>query len=253
MARKFIVIGGSGLIGKKVVNNLSRLGHEVVAASPSSGVDTMTGKGLAEALVGADVVVDVSNSPSFEDAAVLHFFKTAGRNILAAERQAGVGHHVALSVVGSDRLPDSGYLRAKMAQVTLIRNGGVPYSIVRATQFFEFMGAIAQSSIDGDVVRLSTGAMQPIAADDVAAALTDVAVGPPLNRIVEIAGPDKHPMAQFVEQFMRATGDRREVVADAGARYFGAQLDDASLTPGSDARIGAISYAAWLARSAPRP
>ena len=211
---KIVVIGGSGLIGTKLVNRLRQKGHEVVAASPNSGVNTITGEGLAEALAGAQVVVDVANSPSFEDKAVLEFFETSGRNLLAAEAAAGVGHHVALSVVGTDRLPDSGYFRAKMAQENLIKASGIPYTIVRSTQFFEFVGGIAQSGTDGQTVRLSPALLQPIVSDDVAAAMADVAVGAPVNGTVEIAGPEKVPLDELVRRFLArqagpAQGDRR--------------------------------------------
>src|SRR5262245_24167020 len=219
IAMKIVVIGGSGLIGSKLVRNLRERGHEVVAASPSSGVNAVTGQGLAEAIAGTQVVVDVSNSPSWEDDAVLKFFETSTRNLLAAEKAAGVGHHVALSVVGSDRIPDSGYLRAKAAQERLIKAGGVPYTIVRATQFFEFLGGIAGTA---DPVRLSTAPMQPVAAADVSAALADVAVGRPLNAMIELAGPETLPMAEFVQRFLTASGDMRKVIPDPKARYFGA-------------------------------
>jgi uncharacterized protein YbjT (DUF2867 family) len=248
---KIVVIGGTGLIGTKLVNNLRQRGHEVVAASPSSGVNTLTGEGLAEALAGAQVVVDVANSPSFEDKAVMEFFETAGRNLLAGEAAAGVRHHVALSVVGADRLPASGYLRAKMAQENLIKASKVPFTIVRSTQFFEFVKGIAQSATEGQMVRLSPGMMQPIAADDVAAALTDVAVGEPVNGTVEIAGPEPIRMDEFVRRFLSATGDARKVTTDVHARYFGAELDDQSLVPGpgNSPRLGPTHYEDWLKRS----
>jgi len=244
--RKFVIIGGSGLIGTKLVRNLRQLGHEAIAASPSTGVDTLTGRGLAEALEGAEVVVDVSNSPSFEDKAVLDFFQTSTGTLLAAAKAAGVRHYVALSIVGTDRLPDNGYFRAKVAQERLIRESGIAFSIVRATQFFEFLGAMAQPASDGGPVRLSTGNLQPVAADDVAATLAEVATAPALNGIVELGGPERLPLAVFVERFMRATGDGREIVADPLAPYFGAVLDDTSLTPGPEARVGRTSFAAWL-------
>lgn len=246
---KIVVIGGSGLIGKKLVPILRKLGHDAVPASLSSGVNTLTGEGLAEALAGADVVVDVTNSPSFADAAVLEFFETSTRNLLAAEAAAGVGHHVALSVVGADRLPDSGYMRAKVAQERLIKNGEVPYSVLRATQFFEFLGGVAGPKTDDNTVRLSTGPMQPLAADDVAAALADVVAGPPVNGIVEVAGPESLPLAEFVKRYLAATGDTRTVVADPKAPYFGAVLDDQGLNPGRDARLGPTRFEAWLGRS----
>lgn len=244
--RKFVIIGGSGLIGTKLVRNLRQLGHEAIAASPSTGVDTLTGRGLAEALEGAEVVVDVSNSPSFEDKAVLDFFQTSTGTLLAAAKAAGVRHYVALSIVGTDRLPDNGYFRAKVAQERLIRESGIAFSIVRATQFFEFLGTMAQPASDGGPVRLSTGNLQPVAAADVAATLAEVATAPALNGIVELGGPERLPLAVFVERFMRATGDGREIVADPLAPYFGAVLDDTSLTPGPEARIGRTSFAAWL-------
>ena len=231
---KIVVIGGSGLIGKKLVPILRQQGHEAVSASPSSGVNTLTGEGLAGALAGANVVVDVSNSPSWADAAVMEFFDTSTRNLLAAEAAAGVGHHVALSVVGADRMPDSGYMRAKVNQEKLIEAGGVPYSIVRATQFFEFLGGIADSGAEGDTVRLSTAPMQPLAADDVAAALADVAVGAPLNATVELAGPEAMSIAEFVGRFMAASGDKRTVIADPQARYSGAVMDEPRDRTGSE-------------------
>ena len=214
---KIVVIGGSGLIGKKLVPILRERGHEAVAASPSSGVNTLTGEGLSESLAGADVVVDVSNSPSWADAAVMEFFDKSTRNLLAAESAAGVGHHVALSVVGADRMTDSGYMRAKVNQEKLIEAGGVPYSIVRATQFFEFLGGIAGPRADGDTVRLPTAPMQPLAADDVAAALAEVAVGAQVNESLELAGPEALPMAEFVGRFLAASGDTRTLVADPQA------------------------------------
>jgi uncharacterized protein YbjT (DUF2867 family) len=249
---KIVVIGGSGLIGKKLIPILRKLGHEAVPASPSSGVNTLTGEGLAEALAGAEVVVDVTNSPSFEDAAVLKFFETSNRNLLPAEEAAGVGHHVALSVVGADRLPDSGYMRAKFAQERLITSSKVPYTILRATQFFEFLGGIAGPRADGDTVRLPTALMQPMAADDVAAALADVVVGAPVNGIFEVGGPEALPMAEFVGRFLAATGDTRTVIADPQARYFGTALDDRSLNPGDSPRVGPTRFQDWLARSVPQ-
>ncbi len=247
---KIVVIGGTGICGKKLVPLLRQRGHEAVAASPSSGVNTLTGEGLAEVLAGASAVVDVSNSPSFEDRAVLEFFETSARNLLAAEAAAGVGHHVALSVVGCDRIPDSGYLRAKVAQERLIEGGKVPYTIVRATQFFEFLGAIAEAGADGGVVRLPDAPMQPLAADDVAAALADVAVGPPANATLELAGPEAQSIAAFVRRALAAGGDTRTVVADPRARYFGAALDARGLTPGgANPRIGPTRFEDWLSRS----
>jgi len=249
---KIGVIGGSGLIGKKLVNNLRHDGHEVVAASPSSGVDTITGEGLAEALAGAQVVVDVANSPSFEDTAVLKFFETSGRNLLAAEAAAGVGHHVALSVVGTDRLLASGYFRAKMAQENLIKTSLIPYTIVRATQFFEFVGSIAQSATDGQTVRLSPALMQPIVSDDVADALADIAVGKPVNGTVELAGPEPIRLDELVRRFLSANRDARKVTTDAQALYFGIKLNDQSLTPGANPRIGPTRFEGWLSRAVPQ-
>jgi uncharacterized protein YbjT (DUF2867 family) len=248
---KIVVIGGTGLIGTKLVSNLRERGHEVMAASPSSGINTFTGEGLAEALTDAQVVVDVANAPQWDDKAVLEFFETAGRNLLAAEAAAGVSHHVALSVVGAERLPASGYLRAKVAQENLIKASKIPFTIVRSTQFFEFAKGIAQSGTEGQTVRLSPGMMQPIAADDVAAALTDVAVAEPVNGTVEIAGPEPIRMDEFARRFLSATGDARTVSADVHARYFGAELDDQSLVPvpGSSPRLGPTHYEDWLKRS----
>ena len=246
---KIVVIGGSGLIGTKLVNKLRQHGHEVVAASPSSGVNTITGEGLAEALAGAQVVVDVANSPSFEDKAVLEFFETSGRNLLAAEAAAGVGHHVALSVVGTDRLLASGYFRAKMAQENLIKASKIPYTILRSTQFFEFVSGIAQSATDGQTVRLSPALVQPIVSDDVAAALADVAVGAPVNGTVELAGPEPIRLDELVRRFLSANQDARQVITDVHARYFGAELNDQSLTPGDNPRIGPTRFEDWLSRS----
>ncbi len=228
---KIVVIGGTGLIGSKLVGNLRERGHEVLAAAPNTGVNTITREGLAEALNGADVVVDVANAPVWEDKAVLDFFETSGRNLLAAEAAAGVRHHIALSIVGSERLPDNGYFRAKVAQENLIKASGIPYTILRATQFFEFVGGIAQSATAGQEIRLSPALIQPIASDDVAAALADVAVAPPVNGTVEIAGPEAIPLDELVRRFLRATEDQRKVLPDVHARYFGAVLDDQSLTP----------------------
>jgi uncharacterized protein YbjT (DUF2867 family) len=247
---KIVVIGGSGLIGKKLVKILRERGHEVVPASPATGVDTLTGAGLAEALKGAQVVVDVSNSPSFEDAAVLKFFETSTRNLLSAETKAGVKHHVALSIVGADRNPDSGYLRAKIAQEKLIKASPVPYTILRATQFFEFIGGIADGSTEGNTVRLTSAKLQPIAADDVAAALAPVAMGEPVNGIIEVAGPEPLPLAEMARRWLTAKHDKRQVVVDAKARYFGAELNDRSLTPGDNPRIGKTRFDEWLNRTA---
>ncbi|CAN5393077.1 SDR family oxidoreductase [soil metagenome] len=246
---KIVVIGGSGLVGSNVVSRLHKQGHEVVAASPSSGVNTITGEGLAEAMAGTQVVIDVANSPSFEDKAVLEFFQTSGRNLLAAEAAAGVGHHLALSVVGTDRSPDSGYLRAKLAQETLIKQSGVPYTILHATQFFEFIGAIIGAAVDGDIIRLSPALFQPIASDDVAAELASLALAAPLNGTIEVAGPEPIPMDKIARQFMVAHRDLRQVVADVHARYFGTELNDQSLTPGKNPRIGPTRFTDWLERS----
>jgi uncharacterized protein YbjT (DUF2867 family) len=246
---KIVVIGGSGLIGKKLVAGLGKLGHEAVPASPSSGVNTLTGVGLAEAFAGAQVVVDVSNSPSWADDAVMEFFRTSTSNVLAAEKRAGVGHHVALSVVGADRMKDSGYMRAKVNQETLIESGGVPYTIVRATQFFEFLAGIAESGAEGDAVRLSTAPMQPMAADDVAAALADIAIGAPLNATIEVAGPEKTSIAEFVRRFLAASGDTRTVVADPKALYYGAVMDDRGIAPGANPRLGPTRFEDWFSRT----
>jgi uncharacterized protein YbjT (DUF2867 family) len=243
---KIVVIGGSGLIGTNLVNRLRKQGHEVVAASPKSGVNTLTGEGLPEALAGAQVVVDVANSPSFEDRAVLKFFETSGRNLLAAEAAAGVRHHVALSVVGTDRLLEGGYFRAKMAQENLIKASKIPYTIVQSTQFFEFVGSIAQSGTVGQTVHLPPALSQPIGSDDVAAAMADVAVGAPVNGTIEIAGPERVPLDKLVGRFLTATQDPRKVVTDAHARYFGIELNDQSLTPGDNPRIGPTRFEDWL-------
>jgi uncharacterized protein YbjT (DUF2867 family) len=245
---KIVVIGGTGLIGTKLASRLRQKGHEIVPAAPSTGVNAITGEGLDKALSGAEIVVDVANSPSFEQRAVLTFFETAGRNLLAAEAAAKVRHHVALSVVGADRLPENGYFRAKLAQENLIRASRVPYTILRATQFFEFVGGIVDSSSDGQTVRLSPALFQPVASDDVATALADVTVGAPVNGIVELAGPEKFALDEFGRRYLTATKDRRKVVADIHARYFGAELDDRSLTPGSNPRLGSVRFADWLRR-----
>src|SRR5690348_7065486 len=241
-----VVIGGTGLIGKKVVMKLRQRGHEILAASPSSGVNTVTGEGLAQALAGAQVVVDVSNAPNWEDKAVLTFFETSGRNLLAAEAAAAVGHHVALSVVGTDRLLASGYFRAKLAQEKLIRASGIPYTIVRATQFFEFVGGIAQFATQGQTVRVPPVLMQPIAADDVAAAVAEVAVAKPLNGTVEVAGPEPIRQDDLVRQFLKATGDARTVITDPKALYYGITVNDQSLTPGDHPRLGPTRFKDWL-------
>ncbi len=249
---KVVIIGGSGLIGSKLVARLREQGHEAVPASPDSGVDTLTGEGLAEALLGANVVVDVSNSPSFEDAAVLKFFQTSTGNLLAAEAAAGVGHHVALSVVGSDRAPDSGYLRAKVAQEKLIAASGMPYTIVRSTQFFEFLKRIADEATAGNTVRIAPVLFQPIAADDVAKAVARFAVSAPANGIVEIAGPQQFRFDEFVRLGLSAWQDPRVAVADPHARYFGMQLGERSLVPDAGAKLGEIRFEEWLGHSAPQ-
>jgi uncharacterized protein YbjT (DUF2867 family) len=247
---KIIVIGGTGLIGTKVVKNLRDKGHEVVAASPSKGINTVTGEGLAGALVGAKVVVDVANAPSWEDKAVLEFFETSGRNLLVAEATAGVGHHVALSVVGTDRLLASGYFRAKMAQENLIKASPIPYTIVRATQFFEFVGSIAQSATEGQTVRLPPVLMQPIVSDDVAAFMAEAALAEPLNGTVDVAGPEPIRQDDLVRQFLKATGDARTVITDPKTLYYGIAVNDQSLTPGDNPRRGPTRFADWLSRNA---
>ncbi|WP_254560532.1 SDR family oxidoreductase [Dyadobacter diqingensis] len=244
---KIVVIGGSGLIGSKLVAKLQHLGHEVIAASPASGVNTITGEGLAEALEGTQVVVDVANSPSFEDKAVLEFFETSGRTLLAAEEVAGVKHHIALSVVGTDRLAESGYFRGKIAQEKLIKASPIPYTIVHSTQFFEFLGGIAQSGTQGETVHLSPAFVQPIASDDVASAVAEVTVGAPLNGTVEIAGPDRLRLSELVQQYLTEMKDPRKVVSDVHARYFGAELTDDMLVPGANPRIGKINFETWFA------
>jgi uncharacterized protein YbjT (DUF2867 family) len=247
---KVVIIGGSGLIGSKLVARLREHGHEAVPAYLDSGVNTLTGEGLAEVLAGAAVVVDVSNSPSFEDAAVLKFFETSTGNLLAAEAAAGVGHHVALSVVGCDRAPGSGYLRAKIAQEKLIRNSSIPYSIVRATQFFEFLKRIADEATDGNTVRIAPVLFQPMAAEDVAKAVAQVAVSAPLNGIVEIAGPQQFRFDEFIRLGLSARQDRRVVIADPHARYFGMELGERTLVPEASARLGEIRFEDWLSSSA---
>ncbi len=246
---KIVVIGGTGLIGSKVVDKLKQKGHEAIAAAPNTGVNTITGEGLKEAMAGAQVVIDLANSPSFEDKAVLEFFETSGRNILAAEAAAGsVRHHVALSIVGIDR-SDNGYFRAKVAQEKLIEASGVPYTIIRSTQFLEFLGAIAASSADGNSVRISPGLFQPIAADDVAAIVADAALAAPRNGIIEIAGPERAPFNEIVARYLKAVGDPHAVVSDPEARYFGGRVEEHSLVPLDEARLGRIGFDEWLRRS----
>lgn len=246
---RIVVIGGSGLIGSNVVRRLARDGHEVAAASPSSGVDLLTGAGLAEVLEGAQVVVDVANAPSFDDDAVVAFFDTAGRNLLAAGRAAGVGHHLALSVVGTERLQHSGYFRAKAAQEALIKASPLPYTLLRATQFFEFVGRIVDAGVQRDAVHLSPALIQPVAADDVSAVLAGLALGVPLNDTVEVAGPDRFPLDELARKFLAARQDARPVVADVRARYFGSELDDRTLIPGSGHRVGTTRFHRWLDRA----
>ena len=245
---KIVVIGGSGLIGSKLVNRLRQMGHEVVAASPNTGVNTITGEGLAEALAGAQVVVDVANSPSFDAKPALEFFETSGRNLLAAEAKAGVRHHLALSVVGTDRLLERGYFRAKMAQENLIKASGIPYTILHSTQFFEFIDSIIKSGADGDVFRLSPAYIQPIASDDVAAALADLAVGPRANSTVEVADPQQYRRDALARTVWAAKGDRHQVIADVHARYYGAELRDSTLTP-DHPRFASTRFEDWFTRS----
>jgi len=246
---KIVVIGGTGLIGSKLVNRLRQMGHEVVAAAPNTGVNTITGEGLADALAGAHVVVDVANSPSFETKAALEFFETSGRNLLAAEAKAGVQHHLALSVVGTERLLESGYFRAKMAQENLIKASGIPYTILHSTQFFEFIDSIIKSGADGDVIRLSPALIQPIASDDVAAALADLAVGAPVNGTVEVAGPEQYALDALARTVLAAKDDRRQVIADVHARYYGAELSDLTLTPSDHPRFAPTRFEDWFTRS----
>jgi uncharacterized protein YbjT (DUF2867 family) len=246
---KIVIIGGTGLIGSKTAPILRQRGHEVVAASPKTGVDTITGDGLDQAMAGTEVVIDLANSPSFEDQAVLAFFETSGRHLLAAEAAAGVRHHVALSIVGTDRTPDNGYFRAKVVQEQLIEKSGVPYTIVRSTQFLEFLGAIADSAADGTTVRVSPGLFQPIAADDVAAFVAEAALATPRNGIVEIAGPERAPFDEIVARYLKAVGDPRAVVRDPAARYWGGRVEERSLVPLGDARLGHINLDEWLRRS----
>ena len=248
---KIVVIGGTGLIGSKLVALLRQRGQEVLAASPDTGVNTLTGEGLPKALAGAHVVVDVANSPSFEDAAVMKFFETSGRNLLAAEAAAGVRHHIALSVVGSDRLPDSGYLRAKVAQEDLIKASGIPYTILRSTQFFEFVGRIADEGTDGNTVRVPDALIQPIVSDAVVSVLGEIALGQPANDTVEVSGPERFRFDELVGRALTVKHDKRIVVADLHARYFGTELREDSLVPIGKARIGGTHFDAWLSRSNP--
>jgi uncharacterized protein YbjT (DUF2867 family) len=248
---RIVIVGGTGLIGSKLVNILQKRGHQAIAAAPSTGVNTMTCEGLDECLAGADVVVDVANSPSFADDAVLEFFTTAGRNLLAAARKAGVKHHVALSVVGTDRLAQSGYFRGKIAQEKLIRESGLPYTIVRATQFFEFLGGIAASAAQGDIITLSPAFVQPMSSDDVALAMASATLGAPLNGIVEIAGPEKFRLTDLVQEYLNARKDPRKVCADEHARYFGAELTEDMLLPRGAAHLGAVKLRDWLQTQSP--
>ncbi|MEY9784405.1 SDR family oxidoreductase [Sinorhizobium fredii] len=247
---KIVIIGGTGLIGSKTVDRLRKQGHEVIAASPNTGVNTITGEGLAEALAGTDVVIDLANSPSFEDKAVMEFFETSGRNLLAAEKVAGVKHHIALSVVGTERLQESGYFRAKLAQERLITASSLPYTIVHSTQFMEFLGGIAQSGTVGETVHLSPAYVQPIASDDVADAMADVALARPVNGTIEIAGPERSRLSDLVGRYLKAMGDARKVEPDPEARYFGARLEDGSLVSDNNPRLGRITFEEWFANSA---
>lgn len=247
---KIVIIGGTGLIGSKTVERLRSRGHEVIAASPNTGINTITGEGLAEALVGAEVVIDLANSPSFEDKAVLDFFERSGNNLLAAEKRAGVKHHIALSVVGTEKLQESGYFRAKLVQETLIKASGMPYTIVHSTQFMEFISGIAQSGTVGDTVRLSPAYVQPIASDDVADVMTDIALSLPANGTIEIAGPERSKLTDLVARYLVAIGDARIVVPDTEARYFGARLDDGSLVSDNNPRLGRITFEQWFPTSA---
>jgi uncharacterized protein YbjT (DUF2867 family) len=245
---KIVIIGGTGLIGSKTAPILRQGGHEVVAAAPNTGVNSITGEGLKEAMAGTQVVIDLANSPSWEDKAVLEFFEISGRNLFAAEAAAGVRHHVAVSIVGTDRMPDNGYFRAKLAQEKLIEKSGIPYTIIRSTQFMEFLGGIAASGADGDRVRLSPGLFQPIAADDVAALTADVALAAPRGGIVEIAGPERAPLSEIIARYLKAVGDPRQVVSDPEARYYGGRVEERSLVPLGEARLGRIGLDEWLRR-----
>ena len=247
---KIVVIGGTGLIGSKTVERLRKKGHDVLAAAPNTGVNTLTGEGVADAVKGASVVIDLANSPAFDEKSALDFFRTAGHNLLAAEAAAGVKHHIALSVVGTERLQNSGYFRGKQAQEDLIKDSGIPYTIVHSTQFFEFTGAIAQSGAKNQDVHVSSAMFQPIAADDVADVMSDVALGSPVNHIIEIAGPDRVRMSDLVTQYLKATNDPRKLIADPHALYFGIELDDSTLVPGDNPRIGAVRFDDWLKHSA---
>jgi uncharacterized protein YbjT (DUF2867 family) len=246
---QIVVIGGTGLIGSKTIPILRQGGHEAIAASPNTGVNTITGEGLKEAMAGTQVVIDLANSPSWEDKAVLEFFETSGRNLLAAETAAGVRHHVAVSIVGTDRMPDNGYFRAKVAQEKVITSARVPYTIIRATQFMEFLGGIAASSTEGSTVRLSPGLFQPIAADDVAALTAEVALAAPRNGIVEVAGPERGPLSDIIGRYLKAVGDPRTVVSDPEARYYGGRVEERSLVPLGEARLGRIALDEWVRRS----
>lgn len=248
---KIVIIGGTGLIGSKTAERIRKKGHEVIAASPNTGVNTITGEGLADALKHAEVVIDLANSPSFEDQAVLEFFQTSGKNLLAAEKEARVKHHVALSIVGADRLPGSGYLRAKVVQEKIIRESGIPYTIVRSTQFMEFLGGIAQAAMVDGTARLPTGYLQPIASDDVADFVTEAALAAPANGVIEITGPERARLCDFVARYLKATGDSRAVVADPDAHYFGTKLEDGSLVSDNNPRVGRIDFDRWFA-TAPR-
>lgn len=246
---KIVVIGGTGLIGSKVVANLRQGGHQVIAASPATGINTITGEGLAEAMKDTDVVVDLANSPSFEDKAVMEFFQTAGKNLLAAELNAGVKHHIALSIVGVDLMQDSGYMRAKLVQENLIKESGVPYTIVRSTQFLEFLAGIANQATEGNEVHISTVQFQPIAAEDVASFVTQAALGKPLNDFMEIAGPDRYLASDIIAQYLQKTNDSRKVIANGKEEYFGAKISNTSLVPAGKASLGAITFDKWLEMS----